>query len=150
MSLAPPCYGARQGERVILDFVAATVDIFLTPPSFGHLPYILLCKTQRRRVRCIPLSLLLRFYIRHLVRLLGTAGEEFCDVIMRFCRWGPKVFCMFILSCTCLMLSLGKITWIIPYNDETRKVYSSSDGYQPGKTTGGTYGVGRGNGEKCS
>ena len=49
----------------------------LTPPSFGHLPYILLRKTQRRRVRCIPLSLLLRFYIRHLVRLLGTAGEEF-------------------------------------------------------------------------
>ena len=42
-----------------------------------HLPYILLRKTQRRRVRCIPLSLLLRFYIRHLVRLLGTAGEEF-------------------------------------------------------------------------
>jgi len=43
-------YGARQGEKVILDFVTATADIFLTPPSFGHLPYILLCKTQRRRV----------------------------------------------------------------------------------------------------
>ena len=50
---------------------------FLPPPSSGHLPYVLLRKTQRRRVRCIPLSLLLRFYIRHLVRLLGTAGEEF-------------------------------------------------------------------------
>ena len=58
--------------------------------------------------------------------LRGTAEEEFCDVIMWFCRWGPKVFCMFILSCTCLMLSLGKITWIIPYDDETRKVYSGS------------------------
>ena len=34
---------------MILDFVTVTVDIFLTPPSFGHLPYILLCKTQRRR-----------------------------------------------------------------------------------------------------
>ncbi len=44
-------YGARQGEKVILDFVTATADIFLTPPSFGHLPYILLCKTQGRRVR---------------------------------------------------------------------------------------------------
>ena len=87
---------------------------------------------------------------KHPVMLRGTAEEEFCDVIMRFCRWGPKVFCMFILSCTRLMLSLGKITWIIQYNDETRKVYSGSDGYQPGKTTGGTYGVGRGNGEKCS
>ena len=41
-------YGARQGEKVILDFVTATADIFLTPPSFGHLPYILLCKTQGR------------------------------------------------------------------------------------------------------
>jgi len=45
-----PAYGARQGEKVILDFVTATADIFLTPPSFGHLPYILRCKTQRRRV----------------------------------------------------------------------------------------------------
>ena len=61
--------------------------------------------------------------------LRGTAEEEFCDVIMRFCRWGPKVFCMFVLSCTRLMLSLGKITWIIQYDDETRKVYSGSDGY---------------------
>ena len=25
--------------------------VFLTPPSFGHLPYILRCKTQGRRVR---------------------------------------------------------------------------------------------------
>jgi hypothetical protein len=43
----------RYGERVILDFVTVTVtvDIFLTPPSFGHLPYILLCKTQRRSFR---------------------------------------------------------------------------------------------------
>ena len=39
-----------------------TVAVFLTPPSFGHLPYILLCKTQGRWVRCIFLSLLLRFY----------------------------------------------------------------------------------------
>ena len=44
-------YGARQGEKVILDFVTATADIFLTPPSFGHLPYILQCKTQRRSFR---------------------------------------------------------------------------------------------------
>jgi len=51
MSLAPPCYGRWQGERVILDFVTVTADIFLTPPSFGHLPYILQCKTQRRSFR---------------------------------------------------------------------------------------------------
>ena len=43
------------GERVILDFVIATADIFLTPPSFGHLPYILLCKTQRRRFSISPI-----------------------------------------------------------------------------------------------
>ena len=48
MSHTPPCYGARQGERVILDFVTATADIFLTPPSYGHLPYILRCKTPRK------------------------------------------------------------------------------------------------------
>ena len=28
-----------------------SLRVFLTPPSFGHLPYILLCKTQGRRVR---------------------------------------------------------------------------------------------------
>ena len=50
-------YGARQGEKVILDFVTATADIFLTPPSFGHLPYILRCKTQGRRVRVTLRSL---------------------------------------------------------------------------------------------
>ncbi len=47
----PPCYGTGRGERVILDFVTVTIDIFLTPPSFGHLPYILQCKTQRRSLR---------------------------------------------------------------------------------------------------
>jgi len=57
MSLASPCYGARQGERVILDFVIATVDIFLTPPSFGLLPYILQCKTQRRSLKVVLYSL---------------------------------------------------------------------------------------------
>jgi len=71
MSLAPPCYGARQGERVILDFVAATVDIFLTPPSFGHLPYILLCKTQRRSFRIS--SIVKTKIIRHATGL-GKGG----------------------------------------------------------------------------
>ena len=42
-----------------------------------HLPYILLRKTQRRRVRCISLSLLFRFYTCHPVMLRGTAMEEF-------------------------------------------------------------------------
>ena len=51
------------------------LSLFFNPSvTTCHLPYILLRKTQRRRVRCIPLSLLLRFYIRHLVRLLDTAG----------------------------------------------------------------------------
>ena len=31
-------YGARQGEKVILDFVTATADIFLTPPSLRTPP----------------------------------------------------------------------------------------------------------------
>ena len=67
--------GHGRGRGLIPDFVAVAVFQPLRP--CGHLPYILLRKTQRRRVRCISLSLLLRFYIRHLVRLLGTAGEEF-------------------------------------------------------------------------
>ena len=33
-----PAYGARQGEKVILDFVTATADIFLTPPSLRTPP----------------------------------------------------------------------------------------------------------------
>ena len=49
------------------DFVAADVfstpSVSLTPPSFGHLPYILLRKTQRRREK-------------HPVMLRGTAEEE--------------------------------------------------------------------------
>ena len=58
---ALPLYGfATQGESVIPCLLLSL--FFLTPPSFGHLPYILLRKTQRRRVRCIFLSLLLRFY----------------------------------------------------------------------------------------
>ena len=45
------CCVTRQRESVRFDFV--TVAVFSTPPSFGHLPYILLCKTQRRRGRSI-------------------------------------------------------------------------------------------------
>jgi len=30
-----------------------SLRVFLTPPSFGHLPYILRCKTQGRRVNSI-------------------------------------------------------------------------------------------------
>ena len=65
--------GHGRGE---FDTLFCCCRCFLTPPSAGHLPYILLRKTQGRCVRCISFSLLLRFYIRHLVRLLGTAGEE--------------------------------------------------------------------------
>ena len=45
------CCVTRQRESVRFDFV--TVAVFSTPPSFGHLPYILLCKTQGRRGRSI-------------------------------------------------------------------------------------------------
>ena len=38
--------GHGKGE---VDARFAAVAVFSTPPSFGHLPYILLCKTQRRR-----------------------------------------------------------------------------------------------------
>ena len=40
-------YGARQGEKVILDFVTATADIFLTPPSLRTPPlYFAMQNTQ--------------------------------------------------------------------------------------------------------
>ena len=55
------CCVTRQRESVRFDFV--TVAVFSTPPSFGHLPYILLRKTQRRREK-------------HPVMLRGTAEEE--------------------------------------------------------------------------
>ena len=35
-----PCRNTG-GRGLILDFVAVAVDVLLTPPSFGHLPYIL-------------------------------------------------------------------------------------------------------------
>ena len=61
------CCVTRQRESVRFDFVAADVfstpSVSLTPPSFGHLPYILLRKTQRRREK-------------HPVMLRGTAEEE--------------------------------------------------------------------------
>ena len=34
----PPCYGTGRGERVILDFVTVTIDIFLTPRPTGTPP----------------------------------------------------------------------------------------------------------------
>ena len=56
----------------------------LTPSPFGHSPYIPLRKhpvmlrgTAGERVRCISLSLLLRFYMPHPVMLRGTAREVF-------------------------------------------------------------------------
>ena len=39
-----------------------SLRVFLTPPSFGHLPYILLCKTQRRRGYLILLLSLPMFF----------------------------------------------------------------------------------------
>jgi hypothetical protein len=55
--------GHGKGE---VDARFAAVAVFSTPPSFGHLPYILRCKTQRRRVLvfnilALPLFSLLLF-----------------------------------------------------------------------------------------
>nr|DAW95746.1 MAG TPA: hypothetical protein [Caudoviricetes sp.] len=57
------------------------LSLFFNPSvTTCHLPYILLRKTQRRRVRCISLSLLFRFYTCHPVMLRGTAMEELKNV----------------------------------------------------------------------
>ena len=74
--LRPAMLLGTAGESLIPDFVTVTADVFLTPPSSGHLPYILLRKTQGERLRCIPLSPLLRFYTEHPAMLRDTAGGE--------------------------------------------------------------------------
>jgi hypothetical protein len=38
------------------NFTTTLLYCFLTPPSFGHLPYISLCKTQGRRIEKLPFS----------------------------------------------------------------------------------------------
>ena len=40
------------------NFTTTLLYCFLTPPSFGHLPYISLCKTQGRRIEKLPFSML--------------------------------------------------------------------------------------------
>jgi|GEM_PF-4344376 len=48
----------------------------LTPSPFGHSPYIP-CRNTGERLRCIPLSPLLRFYTEYPAMLRDTAeGEE--------------------------------------------------------------------------
>ena len=64
------------GGRVWYPILLLLQPMFSTPPSFGHLPYILRYKTQGRRVRCISLSLLLRFYEPHPAMQRGTAGKK--------------------------------------------------------------------------
>ena len=67
---------------------------FLTPPSCGHLPYILYCKTPRNTtghgreevntLRCIVFVFLPYISLRkHPVMLRGTAGGE-GDTLIRF------------------------------------------------------------------
>ena len=45
-------YGARQGEKVILDFVTATADIFLTPPSLRTPPLYFAMQSYYKKVKC--------------------------------------------------------------------------------------------------
>ena len=44
------------GREVAIWFYCCCCRSFLTPPSFGHLPYILLCTTQGRRIAMQPFS----------------------------------------------------------------------------------------------
>ena len=45
-------YGARQGEKVILDFVTVTADIFLTPPSLRTPPLYFAMQSYYKKVKC--------------------------------------------------------------------------------------------------
>ena len=67
------------GERLQFDFVAVTVVVFLTPPSFGYLPYILLCTTQGRRIAKQPFSLYCFVVPRNAA---GHGRGRDCDLIL--------------------------------------------------------------------
>ena len=70
-------YGARQGEKVILDFVTATADIFLTPPSLRTPPLYFAVQNTEEEGESNPLFIAEKcayIALRQLVRLRDTAG----------------------------------------------------------------------------
>jgi hypothetical protein len=56
-----------------------SLRVFLTPPSFGHLPYILLCKTQGRRIATQSFSLYCFVAPRNAA---GHGRGRDCDLIL--------------------------------------------------------------------
>ena len=83
MTLFVICDSALPGRNdgVARGIVCRLVFIFVTPPSYGHLPYILHSKTPGRRevntsLVFIFLTKDLYIALRHPVMLWDTAGEE--------------------------------------------------------------------------
>ena len=76
--------GHGKGE---VDARFAAVAVFSTPPSFGHLPYILRCKTQGRRIilSCVTCLFFPPIARRYPVILRDTTGggvSYFCSTIV--------------------------------------------------------------------
>ena len=70
-----PAYGAQQGRSLEVALYSFAIFLFQPPLPLGT-PPIFLVGTQGERLRCIPLSPLLRFYEPHPAMLRDTAGGE--------------------------------------------------------------------------
>ena len=87
-----------------------SLRVFLTPPSFGHLPYILRCKTQRRRVIVILRSL--RCNTPHTGH--GRGGVKYLSSSLFYCCFNPSV-----TSC--------HLPYILRYKTQGRRVIPASE-----------------------
>ena len=67
------------GGEVAIWFYCCCFRCFLTPPSFGHLPYILLCTTQGRRIATQSFSLYCFVAPRNAA---GHGRGRGCDLIL--------------------------------------------------------------------
>ena len=67
------------GGEVAIWFYCCCCRSFLTPPFFGHLPYILLCKTQGRRIATQSFSLYCFVAPRNAA---GHGRGRDCDLIL--------------------------------------------------------------------
>ena len=70
-----PAYGAQQGRSLEVALYSFAIFLFQPPLPLGT-PPIFLVGTQGERLRCIPLSPLLRFYTEYPAMLRDTAGGE--------------------------------------------------------------------------
>ena len=96
------------GGEIAIWFCCCYCRCFLTPPSFGHLPYILRCKTQGRRIATQPFSPYC------FVAPRNVAGHVRGEVEIWFCC---RRFRCFLTS-----LSFGHLPYILLCTTQGRRV----------------------------